>query len=67
MNLILQLSQNLIIMLINAFVAIKHWLINLPYYQITVILITGYFVYRLMLFEVEEIKSPHTKLSRRRL
>lgn len=63
----IQFCVNLNIMLLNSLLVIKNFLINLPYLSIATILVAGYYTYRLMLFEIEDVKNPHIKITRKRI
>lgn len=62
----LQMSRNVAIMFYNFFVAARIYLSEIPYFRLGLIIVTAYFVHVLLTYEVAEIKSPHTKASRRK-
>lgn len=67
LDMFLQLCINLWVILLNSLMAVKYFLLGVNYFQILVILVTMYSVYRLSVAEIEEVKDPYTKAGRRRI
>lgn len=66
-NLFLQFCSNLAILFYNTFVFLKYWIFTLPYVQIFTIVIVAVFTYKMSVVEIETVKAPHIKATRKRM
>ena len=67
MSILITFCQNVAILFLNGLIAIKYTLLSLPYFKIFTIAVTIYFVFKLLSFEAEQLKSAHIKITRRRI
>lgn len=63
----IQFCVNLWTLSTNGLEVIKYFAFGLPYFRVAMILVAGYFTYRMSVYEFQTIKDPFIKAGRRRI
>ena len=63
----LQMCSNLTIMFLNSFMYFRTVILEIPYYNVFIILLSAIVVFKISIGEINEIKDPYKKAGRRRI